>query len=58
MSAQGKAQQEFQQEYQKAIERIRTMPDGAVGWVLKFLQTDLEALTPTEWTLVAFEVAA
>ena len=58
MSAQGKAEQEFQQEYQKAIERIRTMPDGAVGWVLKFLQTELEALTPTEWTLVAFEVAA
>jgi hypothetical protein len=58
MSAQGKAEQDFQQEYQKAIERIRTMPDGAVGWVLKFLQTELEALTPTEWTLVAFEVAA
>ena len=58
MSAQRKAAQEFQQEYQKAIERIRTMADGAVGWVLKFLQTDLETLTPTEWTLVAFEVAA
>jgi hypothetical protein len=43
MSAQGKAEQAFQQEYQKAIERIRTMPDGAVGWVLKFLQTELEA---------------
>ncbi|MGB2726234.1 MAG: hypothetical protein WBC46_16845, partial [Nitrospira sp.] len=27
-------------------------------WMLRFLQTDLEALTPTEWTLVAFEVAA
>ncbi len=58
MSAQGKAEQDFQQEYQKAIERIRSMPDGAVGWVLKFLQMELEALTPTEWTLVAFEVAA
>ena len=58
MSAQGKTEQEFQQEYEKAIERIRTMPDGAVGWVLRLLQTDLEALTPTEWTLVAFEVAA
>ncbi len=58
MSAQGKAEQDFQLEYQKAIERIRSMPDGAVGWVLKFLQMELEALTPTEWTLVAFEVAA
>jgi hypothetical protein len=45
-------------EYEKAMERIQTMPDGAVGWMLRFLQTDLEALTPTEWTLVAFEVAA
>ena len=35
------------------MERIQTMPDGA-GWMLRFLQTDLEALTPTEWTLVAF----
>ena len=58
MSTQGKAEQAFQQEYEKATERIRTVPDGAVGWVLKFLQTDLEALTPTEWTLLAFEVAA
>ena len=58
MSAQGKADQEFQQEYQKAIERIRTIPDGAVGWVLRFLQTELQALTPTEWTLLVFEVAA
>ena len=58
MSAQGQAEQDFQVEYQKAMERIQTMPDGAVGWVLRFLQTDLEALTPTEWTLVAFEVAA
>ena len=31
------------------------MPDGAVGWVLTFLQTDLEGLTPTEWTLVALK---
>jgi hypothetical protein len=58
MSAQGQAEQDFQLEYEKAMERIQTMPDGAVGWVLRFLQTDLEALTPTEWTLVAFEVAA
>ena len=58
MSAQGHAEQDFQLEYEKAMERIQTMPDGAVGWMLRFLQTDLEALTPTEWTLVAFEVAA
>ena len=58
MSAQGQAEHEFQVEYEKAMERIQTMPDGAVGWMLRFLQTDLEALTPTEWTLVAFEVAA
>ena len=48
---------QFHQERLKAMERIRTTPDGAVGWVLRFLQTDLEALTPTEWTLWAFEVA-
>ncbi len=58
MSAQGNTGQQFQHEYDKAIERIRTMPDGVVGWVIRFLQTDLEALTPTEWTLVAFEVAS
>ena len=58
MSAQEQAEHEFQVEYEKAMERIQTMPDGAVGWLLTFLQTDLEALTPTEWTLVAFEVAA
>ncbi len=58
MSAQGHAEQDFQVEYEKAMERIRMTPDGAVGWVLRFLQIDLEALTPTEWTLVAFEIAA
>ncbi|MBK7418019.1 MAG: hypothetical protein IPJ44_02310 [Nitrospira sp.] len=58
MSAQAQAEHHFPREYEKAMERIQTMPDGAVGWVLRFLQTDLEALTPTEWTLVAFEIAA
>ncbi|MBA2485569.1 MAG: hypothetical protein H0V35_05630 [Nitrospira sp.] len=58
MSAQEMARQQFQQEHQKAIERIRTMPDGVVGWVIRFLHTDLDALTPTEWTLLAFEVVS
>lgn len=48
---------QFRHERQKAIERIQSTPDGAVGWLLRFLQTDLEGVTPTEWTLWAFEVA-
>ena len=57
MSAQGHAEQDFQLEYEKAMERIQTMPDGAVGWMLRFLQTDLEALTPTEWTLSLIHIS-
>jgi hypothetical protein len=58
MSAQGKAEQDSNRSTRKpsnASARCRMAPsDGCSG----FLQTELEALTPTEWTLVAFEVAA
>jgi hypothetical protein len=50
--------EQFRQEWKKARERIHTTPDGMVGWVIRFLQTDLEALTPSEWTVLAFEVAS
>ncbi len=50
--------EQFRQEWKKANERIQTTPDGMVGWVIRFLQTDLEGLTPSEWTVLAFEVAS
>jgi len=59
MSAEGKPlRDQFYQEQKRAIERIQATPDGIVGWVIRFLQTDLEALTPSEWTVLAFEVAS
>jgi len=50
--------EQFYGEMKKARERILTTADGEVGWLLKFIQTDLEALTPSEWMVLAFEVAS
>ncbi len=50
--------EQFYAEMKKAKERIDTNPDGEIGWLLKFIQTDLEALTPSEWMVLAFEVAS
>ncbi|MFO0721721.1 MAG: hypothetical protein U0319_13355, partial [Nitrospira sp.] len=50
--------EQFYGEMKKARERILTTVDGEVGWLLKFIQTDLEALTPSEWMVLAFEVAS
>ena len=36
----------FHGEMKKARERILTTADGEVGWLLKFIQTDLDTLTP------------
>jgi len=49
---------QFYGEMKRARERILTTQDGEVGWLLKFIQTDLEALTPSEWMVLAFEVAS
>jgi hypothetical protein len=49
---------QFQQEMKKAEERVHTTPDGVVGWVIRLLQTDLENLTPSEWTVLSFEIAS
>ena len=50
--------EQFYGEMKKARERILTTADGEVGWLLKFILTDLEALTPSEWMVLAFEVAS
>lgn len=49
---------QFYSEMKKARERILSTTDGEVGWLLKFIQTDVEALTPSEWMVLAFEVAS
>ena len=50
--------EQFRGEMRKARERILTTADGEVGWLLKFIQTDLDTLTASEWMVVAFEVAS
>jgi hypothetical protein len=49
---------QFHGEMKKARERILTSADGEVGWLLKFIQTDLDTLTASEWTVLAFEIAS
>lgn len=49
---------QFHGEMTKARERILTTADGEVGWLLKFIQTDLDTLTASEWMVLAFEVAS
>ena len=50
--------EQFHGEMKKARERILTTPDGEVGWLLKFIQTDLDTLTASEWTVLSFEIAS
>ena len=50
--------QQFDSELQKARERITTTPNGEIGWLVKFIQLDLDALTPSEWMVLAYEVAS
>ncbi|MBK8379488.1 MAG: hypothetical protein IPL14_16645 [Nitrospira sp.] len=49
---------QFHGEMKKARERILTTADGEVGWLLKFIQTDLDTLTASEWMVLAFEIAS
>ncbi|MBX7039828.1 MAG: hypothetical protein K1X60_11725 [Nitrospira sp.] len=49
---------QFYGEMKKARERILTTADGEVGWLLKFIQTDLDTLTASEWMVLAFEIAS
>jgi hypothetical protein len=49
---------QFHGEMTKARERILTTADGEVGWLLKFIQTDLDTLTASEWMVLAFEIAS
>ena len=49
---------EFQQELDKAWQRVTSNANGAIGWLIDFVQRDLDALTPTEWMVVAYEVAS
>jgi hypothetical protein len=50
--------QEFIREMTKARERITTTPHGEVGWLVNFIQRDLDTLTPSEWLVLAYEVAS
>ncbi len=49
---------EFRQEMVKARQRVTATPDGAMGWLVRFIQLDLEALTPSEWMVMAYEAAS
>jgi hypothetical protein len=42
----------------KARERITTTPNGEIGWLVNFIQLDLDILTPSEWMVLAYEVAS
>ncbi len=48
----------FWQEIRRAWQRIVSTTGGPIGWILNFVQHDLEALAPSEWNLLAFDVAA
>ena len=50
--------QQFHREMTKARERITTTPNGEIGWLVHFIQLDLDALTPSEWLVLAYEVAS
>jgi len=50
--------QEFNREMKKARERITTTPHGEIGWLVNFIQLNLDALTPSEWMVMAYEVAS
>ena len=50
--------QQFDRELNKARERIATTPNGEIGWLVQFIQRDLDALTPSEWMVFAYEVAS
>lgn len=49
---------EFDREMKKARDRMNANPDGEVGWLVNFIQLDLEELTPSEWMVKAYEVAS
>ena len=50
--------QEFNREMTKARERIMTTANGEIGWLVNFIQLDLDSLTPSEWMVLAYEVAS
>lgn len=50
--------QQFDREMTKARERITTTPNEEIGWLVNFIQLDLDALTPSEWMVLAYEVAS
>lgn len=51
-------QKQFDREMTKARERITTIPNGEIGWLVNFIQLDLDALTPSEWMVLGYEVAS
>jgi hypothetical protein len=50
--------QQFDREMTKARARITGTPNGEIGWLVNFIQLDLDGLTPSEWMVSAYEVAS
>jgi len=51
-------QRQFHREMAKARERITATSNGEIGWLINFIQLDLDRLTPSEWMVLAYEVAS
>jgi len=49
--------QQFNREMAKAWERISVTPNGEIGWLVNFIQLDLDIFTPSEWMVLAYEIA-
>jgi hypothetical protein len=49
--------QQFNEEMAKAGERITIFPNRAIGWLVNFIQLDLDSFTPSEWMVLAYEIA-
>ncbi len=49
--------QQFDREMAKAWQRINATPNGEIGWLVNFIQLDLDIFTPSEWMVLAYEIA-
>lgn len=50
--------QEYLRELSMARDRVIAGADGEAGWLIRFLQLNLGALSPREWMVCAYEIAA
>jgi hypothetical protein len=49
--------EQFDDEMAKAWQRITAFPNGEIGWLVNFIQLDLDAFSPSEWMVLAYEIA-